>query len=227
MANRAAEMMTKTPAVISDETALEDVMSFFIEKGITSAPVVNRVGRILGVMTDIIMVKAILLSRSKGFENDALFNYENLLQTAEFVHEDSGIQEVFKAMVKSPYHRVLVKSDDGDLLGIISPKDLMRYLVGERVHADNLNKEAEEYQNKIRSLESEREELSDLVSRYEKMIQETPSMIHSVNADGVIIMANKKLHNVLRYKDGALNGETFLKLYDPVHHNNAKAGLKK
>jgi PAS domain S-box-containing protein len=52
-------------------------------------------------------------------------------------------------------------------------------------------------------------------------------MMHSVDKEGRIIMANAKIHRVLGYEDGELVGMTIFDLYAKSCHHEALSGLKK
>ncbi len=223
----ADEMMTKDPTILSDEMLIENALNLFIEAGITSAPVSKKSGKVLGLLSDIILVKMVLASRSRGLGDEMLKDYEESLLPITWVKENAQIQEVFKAMVQSQSNRVMVESEFGEIVGILSPKDLLRYLVGDRTESRALTSKVKEYMEKLSKLEDQNEGLRDLVQKYETLFMETPSMMHSIDEKGNIIMANNRLHQILGYSNGDLIGESFLKLYDPVHHQNAQEGLKR
>lgn len=76
------DLMTPNPKVILSSQPLTEVVRLFLEKGISSTPVKDSVGEIIGMMT-------------------------------------------------SSTHRILVRDEQLKIIGIISPKDLLRIMLGE------------------------------------------------------------------------------------------------
>ena len=191
----------------------------------SSSPVRTPSGELLGVLTEMDLVKGILLSKASGGALDKVGDHSAEFEAVKYVHDSANMEEVFRAMVKSPSKRVLVQDSNQSVIGIISPKDLLAFLKGEKLESKNLSRELESYKEKLKELEQKTNSLEEAVNTYRTLVVESPSMTHSVGANGRIQLANKKLHSVLGYREDELIGKDFLTLYDPVHHNNAKNGL--
>ena len=69
--------------------------------------------------------------------------------------------------------------------------------------------------------------LNQVLSKYQKLYDDSPYSMHSVDEKGIVVLANKRLHEMLGYKHGELIGESVVKLYSDTVRHDALAGLKK
>lgn len=53
--------MTPNPKMIGSGSTLKDVLHLFLENGITSSPVINPLGEIMGMLSEITLLKASII----------------------------------------------------------------------------------------------------------------------------------------------------------------------
>ena len=218
--------MTTKPLAVPATMTIREVAGMFLEQGYTSAPVIGSTGAIMGIIDEFSLIKAKLIQHIEDHVGDQLSHHAEYLIPAHCVRLDTPLTEVVREMIKSPNHRVLVLNSAKALVGIISPKDVLRYVTG--VHKQvtlDLKKELAEAKE---SLEHVKKELSKTRSRlgiYKDIVMDNPSMIHSVDGDGKILMANHKMHQLLGYDSNELVGKTIFDLYAPAMHSEALNGL--
>ncbi len=221
----AADLMTPEPKMVGSGESLQDVIKLFLEHGITSSPVINPVGEILGVLTELSLVKAYMLHKLKLVKNDRVGHHIDLLEPVSYISTDTPIPEVLRTMLSSPTHRLLVKNGE-KIAGILSPKDLMRGMLGEANPMQNLRQKLKETETQLRDSLSAVKNLKENLKVYQRVFHETPYMMHAVDRDGKILMANKREHEILGYDNGALVGKTIFDVYSPPMHREAKKGLE-
>ncbi|GIL17785.1 MAG: hypothetical protein BroJett040_15360 [Oligoflexia bacterium] len=209
----ARDIMTTNLRSIGSGEELRDTVKFFLESGIHYAPVVTPIGEVLGLFSEFGLLKAALRNYLDSDKHDKVINHRDLLEEAPSVYEDSSLDEVVKALLKSPTRRVLVTSVSGKLTGIISPKDLLFSLHGEETKTYEIHRDLEKTKDLAKKLTKKVQALEDAISVYQNFIQDSPNMIHSLDKDGKIIMANKKIHHVLGYNDDELIGKSIQDLY--------------
>ena len=223
----AADLMTPNPKMVGSGESLQDVIKLFLEQGITSSPVINPMGEILGTLTELALVKAYMLHKLKLQKNDRVGHHIDLLEPISYITVDTPIPEALRAMLGSPTNRLLVKNENKKIVGIVSPKDLMRGMLGEANPMQNLRQKLKETETQLKESLFAVKNLKENLKVYQRVFHETPYLMHAVDRDGKILIANKREHETLGYKDGALIGKTIFDIYPPSMHKEAQAGLEK
>lgn len=154
----AADLMHRPVHTIRDDQSVHEAAAMLIEHGIQGAPVVNRFGKVVGVLsaTDITRYerdrhpdvvresdyyRLAETGRGKDVEWDKGFHIEGAeatkvreLMTPKVysVAQDAHIGTVLGTLVDNHIHRVVVLAQgNGKLQGVISATDIMRALLSE------------------------------------------------------------------------------------------------
>jgi len=130
------------------------------------------------------------------------------------VKESDPIDIVVKAVMGSQFHRVLVVDAQGHLRGIISPKDLLKFLVGDDHKSGSLAQEMTVLQDRIAILKDQLKATQNELSNIGGIVEKSPFMFHSIDANAKIVIANEKLHSELGYNPKELIGRSVYDLYD-------------
>lgn len=221
----AADLMTPNPKMVGSGESLQDVIKLFLDQGITSSPVINPMGEILGALTELGLVKAYMLHKLKLHKNDRVGHHIDLLEPISYINVDTPVSEALRAMLASPTRRLLVKNEK-KVVGIISPKDLMRGMLGEANPMQNIRQKLKETETLLKESLFAVKNLKENLKVYQRVFHETPYMMHAVDRDGKILMANKREHDALGYPEGSLVGKTIFDIYSPAMHKEAKKGLE-
>jgi PAS domain S-box-containing protein len=222
----ASDFMTPNPKMIGSDDTIVDVIRLFLEQGITSSPVVTPTGEILGVITELSLIKAYMLHRARFHKDDRIGHHMDLLEPISYVGVDSTIIQILSAMISSPTHRLLVKNERNKIVGILSPKDLMRAMLGEENPAQSMRQKLRAVEAQLKTSIEKLKSLAENLDVYKQAFNETPYLMHAVNADGIILMANKREHETLGYEDGELPGKSIYDIYEPSMLDHALEGLK-
>jgi CBS domain-containing protein len=153
-AETAADLMTANPVSVREDATLREVLALFIDKGFSAAPVIDRAGRPVGVLSrsDLLIhdrEEANYLRKEPEFyhkeelktsEGEALgrgFQVEkvdrtritDLMTPAVFsVAPDAPAARVVHDLLSLNVHRLFVVDDNGTLVGVISTFDVLRHL---------------------------------------------------------------------------------------------------
>lgn len=152
-AERARELMTANPISISQNAPLREALVLFAEKGFSAAPVIDKSGRPVGVLSqsDIIIhdrEKVTYLAEAPEYyyrshlatrEGERLEDFQvekadqtpvrDLMTPAVFsVKADTPSAQVIEQMLALRVHRLFVVDDDNTLVGVISALDVLRRL---------------------------------------------------------------------------------------------------
>lgn len=131
----AKDVMTAKPITLESSTSILDAVATFTKNKFSSVPVMTTMGEIAGQLTELVMVRALVLHQIQPEKYKKLVNCTDLLEPAFFAEPNDSISTVIKTMMKSPSRRVLIKSDGRHVMGIISPKDLLRHLMSDSPEA--------------------------------------------------------------------------------------------
>lgn len=222
----AKEVMTKNPFLLGSGTSIVDAVEEFNRNNFSSAPVITPVGEVIGQLSEMDLVKALVNHKSKGVEYSKVIHAEDFFEPVFFVSTEDHLTDVIRVMIKSPSHRVLVKDKHEKIVGIISPKDVLHKLHG----AETTPSLFEELQNLYKENEKLKErmgEMKNYLNTYDSVFHSGLYMLHSVNKEGKIILANEKLHETLGYKPGELMGKSIYDIYPSSVHAEAKSGLRR
>lgn len=150
----AAQVMTSPVLTVPEHWGLEQLASFFLDNNVSGAPVTDRSGQVIGVvsMTDIVRHGAMpaqlgeardtheyyLASSGRQFTDDEMqglhietsadVTTRDLMTPMLFqVAEDASVKDVADMMVRGGIHRVLV-SRQKQVTGIVTALDLLKVL---------------------------------------------------------------------------------------------------
>ncbi len=222
----ARDLMTKNPICVSLVDKIEKIVHLFLTESVKSIPVINEHKKVIGVLTEFGLVKCLIRSHYDESKYDLLKDLKDVLEDATTVHEKVEIVDVVKGLAKSQLNRVLVTQDISDaLIGIISPQDLLSFVTGEKSETPKMKEELEKLESEVTVLSKENEELVDHLSQFKKVYENSNYMIHSVDKNFKIVMANKKLHEFLDYDYPELVGKSVFDMYPESDHSLVKSGL--
>jgi len=147
--NTAADLMTENPVSINQRANLKEALALFTEKGFTAAPVIDDAGRAVGVLSssDILVhdrekVEYMVPEKepgpvttadgehiSRGFQVEYVdkTRVADLMTPAVFsVRPSTPAVKVIKEMLRLHVHHLFVVDQEGTLVGVISPLDVLR-----------------------------------------------------------------------------------------------------
>ncbi|MGZ3723094.1 MAG: CBS domain-containing protein [Bdellovibrionales bacterium] len=137
----AKDIMTPDPIVLESSTSIQEAVDLFTKHKISSAAVQSAMGDIAGSLTELGLVRALVLHQLQPEKYSKLAHCMELLVEGSFVEPKDSITTVIKMMIKSPTQRVMVKSEGRKIHGIISPKDMMRVLLAGKPEAEAVQTE--------------------------------------------------------------------------------------
>lgn len=148
-ARTAGEIMTPQPLSIYDKMPAQQAAAFLAEKSFSAAPVVDKSGRVVGVIsrTDIAQEYAaratpdyhhtVQTQTESGDVRGTVFYKEQsedklvgeiMRPMAVAVPPETPISRVIALMLTEDIHRVFVTDSDGKLIGVVSGVDILRRL---------------------------------------------------------------------------------------------------
>ena len=214
--------MSRVLFSLEDSMTLEDAAQFFASHKLTTVPVINSAGDILGVLSDFQLLRFLLRSRQEAKKAMCLSDVKEELDPVVTIHEDDSIVTAFRMMIQSPNHRIYTLHND-KLTGALSPKDLLLYMAGVKDKSDTVLDSV--VQRQIEFILKELNDTRRMLCDYQQMFQDSPYLMHSVDLSGKIINANRMIHYVLGYEEGELIGKSLRQLYPPENFKKAMQGL--
>ncbi|HEY2783472.1 MAG TPA: CBS domain-containing protein [Fimbriiglobus sp.] len=125
-AKTARELMTPEPVSLAESAGMDEAMAFVTERGYGAAVVIDDAGHPLGVVT-----KTDILVHAKQHPavGDDTTTVSDVMTPAVFsVREDATAKQVVEQMLLLNVHHLFVVDDEGVVVGVISPLDIVRRL---------------------------------------------------------------------------------------------------
>lgn len=222
----ARQLMTPQPRVIGSGESLEYATRFFLTYHVHYAPIISPMGEVLGMLSDVAMVKASLRKYISSDHGDSVYGHKDLFEPALTIRDTASLEEVVRVMMKAASRRVLVLDPGLTLAGIISPRDILKVLSGKAEELNQMHMDLKDIEFKARQLELEVQSIHQLMSVYREIFEASPLIMHSVDAQGMIVMANRKAHESLGYLPNELIHKSIFDLYPQQVHVMARQGLE-
>jgi CBS-domain-containing membrane protein len=126
-----SEIMTPYVVCVSPGLDLDALGSLFVEVGISGAPVMDDRGQMIGVVSKTDLIRA-LRTRS-GSDGASLANggvrVGDIMMPITFcLHRCEPVAKAAALMAFEGVHRVPVVDEDGHIVGVVCPLDVLRWL---------------------------------------------------------------------------------------------------
>ncbi len=123
---RAKDIMTTELVVGRDNMTVEEAIKLLVNNRITGFPVVDRTNRLIGVVSELDVIKTIQKDGS-----DAAIDLQCPIEFTHKVHsipEDTTWTDILHAFTERKVRRLPVIDREGHLKGIITRRDIMKAL---------------------------------------------------------------------------------------------------
>ncbi|HSM73018.1 MAG TPA: DUF190 domain-containing protein [Desulfobacterales bacterium] len=137
---QAAPVMTAPAVTIADDRLLTEAVERMLEKGVKRLPVVDRTGRLTGMLSRIDIFRTVMREapdwsdfHAQKIEVAQLKRVGDVLRRdAQTVSPDTPLDEVIRVIDHNDIQRVVVVDGRGKLLGLISDGDLLHFFKPEQ-----------------------------------------------------------------------------------------------
>lgn len=120
-------MVTKVFSV-TPEMKLWEVAEFLIQKRISGAPVVDRVGNLLSVIGEGNLLR---LAATEGLDATLKQCWEKMPWTSKLftLKKHDSFADAYRLFLRHPIHRIPIVDDSGKVVGIISRGTILRMFI--------------------------------------------------------------------------------------------------
>ena len=192
-----------------------------VDNALVAVPVTNPAGAIIGVLTDMGLLRC-FLKRSQATPNLIfLGNYSSEFEKIQTIGEDEPLTEAFRKMVASTTKRIFVLRED-KIVGRLEPADLYEFMASKgpsKRFKGNLDESKKALLPRTTATEAALYQAT--------LFREAPCPMFSCDLSGVILAANQMLHFLLDYHDGELVGHSVRELFGETFHGDLFDGLDK
>ena len=120
--------MTANPLSVEETLTAREARAFFIDKGISAAPVIDDAGRPVGVLSQTdLLIHDQENPRTSAEASETLVS-ELMTEGVFAVPRHAPIKRVIGGMCELNVHRLFVVDAAGILVGVISAMDVLRHL---------------------------------------------------------------------------------------------------
>ncbi len=130
----ARSLMTKTIIKVKPEMPIQLAYDEMKENQIRHLPVVNQFGKLVGMLSDRDIQRAIHVKAINEIEQEMTFNPHDTVEDfmnwpVQTIDENTSIEEVVKMMIELKFSAFVVSSANEYIKGIITTDDLLKYLL--------------------------------------------------------------------------------------------------
>ena len=119
---KAKEIMSKTPAVVTPDTSVQEAARMMQTEDVGVLPVVDAQGsrRLVGLITDRdIAIRVVAEGRASATVRDAMTS------NPKSAKPDDNVKDVMELMGKEQVRRVPIVDDSGAIVGIVAQADIV------------------------------------------------------------------------------------------------------
>lgn len=120
----AKEIMTTDLVSATEDMTVEEALKILMNHRITGLPVVNKRGRMTGVISEYDVLQQI--AQSKKSKVDVFQQRIEFSKGGYAITESTPLTEIVEEFIERKYRRLPVVDGKGNLVGIITRRDLMR-----------------------------------------------------------------------------------------------------
>lgn len=122
-----SSVISKPSLVINSSDKIYEALEKMLERELSTCPVVDTQGKFLGQITDSVFIKALILVRS-GENLSHVFELSEHFLNPPTVSSFTSIDEIAIKIFSSQSQRIFVVDSTNKLLGVISPKNVLKFL---------------------------------------------------------------------------------------------------
>ncbi|MDO9180934.1 MAG: CBS domain-containing protein [Bacteriovorax sp.] len=131
---QARSLMTKRIIKVKPEMPIQAAYDEMKEHSIRHLPVIDSVGKLVGILSDRDVQRAINVKQINEIEQEMTFNPHETVEDymnwpVQTVDENSSIEDLTKMMIDLKLSAVIISGANQFIQGIITTEDLLKYLL--------------------------------------------------------------------------------------------------
>ena len=128
---KAKDYMTAQLVTLSPDTPVMEAIKLFLDNGISGAPVLDKLGRLCGLLSE---KDCMAVATKSGYYGEAGGKVSEFMVTnVQTVDVDTSVLDIAKMFMEKPYKRYPV-TDDNRLVGQISRRDVLKAILAIHEH---------------------------------------------------------------------------------------------
>tara|TARA_B100001248_G_C27399060_1_gene468348 strand:- start:6577 stop:7401 length:825 start_codon:yes stop_codon:yes gene_type:complete len=198
----ARDVMTLKPVCIYAEDRLEEALELFLRHRYRSLPVLDSDNKPMGTLTEISLVKALAIQKHDPGKQ-TVKEFSSTFAEAIYVKEGTEVKDFLSEVVQKGHARVLVLGMGDKLIGIISPRDILKLFSGKL-----LQQVEDELQREVDRAGATQKVVEDFVkkvdpnSMYLNAFDYHPFMHILFSTKGILLSLNKAFKDTFNFDLG-------------------------
>jgi CBS domain-containing protein len=124
MRNRtAADIMTRVVLTLSPDAEISDAMHALLKKKTPEAPVINQNGNLVGMLSETDCLRVICAEAFEGTPEGKVSDY--MTRHAETIPLSTNVCDIVNRFLDNSFRRIPVRDEEGNIVGLISRRDLL------------------------------------------------------------------------------------------------------
>lgn len=130
----ATNVMTKNIIKVKTDMLMEDAFDVMKQHNIRHLPVVDQTGKLVGILSDRDIQRAVKVRMKNAIEQEILFSSTDKVESfmswpVETFDENTSIEEITRKMLELKVSSFVVSSPSQYIKGIVTTDDLLKYLL--------------------------------------------------------------------------------------------------
>lgn len=130
----ASGLMTKEIIKVKTDMLIEDAFNLMKQNGIRHLPVVDPMGKLVGILSDRDIQRAVKVRMRNAIEQEMVFNFQDKVESfmswpVETFDENTSIETITRKMIEMKVSSFVISSPQQYIKGIVTTDDLLKYLL--------------------------------------------------------------------------------------------------
>ncbi|MEC9283371.1 MAG: CBS domain-containing protein [Bdellovibrionota bacterium] len=188
-------LMSPKPITCKESASLDDLLQIFLATNHKFIPIVNDSEEVVGLMDELRLVKA-LGDKNTDPVSVTVKHFSNLYIEPKFIEASAPLNGILPMMLNTNSNRLIVVSGSKKALGVLSPLNILRAIVG----LNPKNIEAEEKMQETVDYAEKNWKGTDTKDIFFQAFESSPYMMIMTDREGKILNSNQRVEAVLGYK---------------------------
>jgi CBS domain-containing protein len=120
----AKDIMSSELIKVRESTSLEEALKLMVNSRITGVPVIDAQDKMIGVLSDFDILQQV--SKAERITPDLFKDKVEYSREVTAITEDTPLEDIVDLLIKTRFRRLPVVNSDGNLVGLITRRDLMK-----------------------------------------------------------------------------------------------------
>lgn len=217
----ARDFMHKDVISCEESDYLETLAELFFATQYKNIPIIDSNGECTGLFDELSLIKSIAERKQKP-EKEKVSDFSAHYIKPSFVNATDNLSQIIPLMLQSESKRLIVVSGSKKPLGVISPSNILKALLGRRPESKKLKDSLDETSNHAET----NWKGTDTTDIFRKAFENSPYIMLMTDSDGKIVDCSERFYTSLGYKKDEALGKPLTEYFPSFTHNKIRQAMQ-